>query len=173
MMGWSELLDPLRTLGIAAALGGVIGLERELARRPAGLRTHILVAVAAALIMVLGEGILESFAAEQGSSVVRTDPVRIIQAIIVGISFLGTGTVIHERGARVEGLTTAASILLTAGVAIAVAAHRELLATVVAFAMTALLVALGKVESLLGTDVPPPSDREPAERPRQLPQTGG
>jgi putative Mg2+ transporter-C (MgtC) family protein len=105
---------------------------------------------------------------------VSADPIRIIQAIIVGISFLGTGTIIHERGARVEGLTTAASILFTAGIAIAVASHREALATVTTLAMTALLVILNKVEQLIGTESPAPRESaEPSRGVRSPPQTGG
>lgn len=173
-MNWEPLFEPMRILATSAGLGAILGLERELARRPAGLRTHILVAVAASLLMVLGEIVIEQFTAEQGRSSVRADPIRVIQAIIVGISFLGTGTIIHQPGARVEGLTTAASILLTAAIAIAVASHHALLAAVVTVSITGLLVVLGWVEKLLGTDQPPERDETmPSKRVRSPVQTGG
>jgi putative Mg2+ transporter-C (MgtC) family protein len=173
-MNWEPLFEPMRILGTAAGLGAILGLERELARRPAGLRTHILVAVAAALLMILGENIIERFTAEQGHASVSADPIRVIQAIIVGISFLGTGTIIHEPGARVEGLTTAASILLTAAIAIAVAADQAALAAVVTVAITVILLVLGWTEKLLGTDQPPRGDDQtPAKGVRPPVQTGG
>jgi putative Mg2+ transporter-C (MgtC) family protein len=173
-MNWEPLFEPMRILATAGGLGAILGLERELARRPAGLRTHILVAVAASLLMVLGETVIEQFTAEQGRASVQADPIRVIQAIIVGISFLGTGTIIHEPGARVEGLTTAASILLTAAIAIAVAVHQAALAAVVTVSITAILVGLGWIEKILGTDKPPRRDRlTPAKGVHPPVQTGG
>lgn len=111
------------TLGkllLAVVLGGLIGFEREVADRPAGLRTHMLVAGAATLLVILAERLVHQF---QPESVVQHDPVRVIEAIIVGISFLGAGTIFRnkEAGEPVQGLTTAASVLFTAVVGIGVA----------------------------------------------------
>ena len=110
----------LGKLMLAVLLGGVIGFERELAARPAGLRTHMLVAGAATLLVVLAERLVRAF---QPAEVVTHDPVRVIEAIIVGISFLGAGTIFRtkEAGEPVQGLTTAASVLFTAVIGIGVA----------------------------------------------------
>ncbi len=140
-----QLGQALRSIGIAAALGAAIGLEREIAGKPAGLRTHMLVATAAALLLTLGFAVVADFREETGMSV-RTDPIRIIQAIVIGISFLGTGTILHERSGRVEGLTTAASILVTAAIGIAVALGHAPLAAIVTGAMVVLVPALGALE---------------------------
>jgi putative Mg2+ transporter-C (MgtC) family protein len=119
----------LHTLGYTAAamvLGGAIGFERELADKPAGMRTHMLVSGATALLVALGDKLVEHFAKYDG--LVRADPVGLIAATVTGISFLGAGTIIrrgHER--PVEGLTTAASLLFTAVVGVCVAAHQLLL----------------------------------------------
>jgi len=111
------------TLGkllLAVVLGGLIGFEREMADRPAGLRTHMLVAGTATLLVVLAERLVQRF---QPESVVQHDPVRVIEAIIVGISFLGAGTIFRNKdaGEPVQGLTTAASVLFTAVLGIGVA----------------------------------------------------
>jgi len=112
---------------IAVLIGGIVGLERELAGKPAGLRTHMLVAGAAAFLVKLTHVLIftVSNAESSESIVIQTDPVRIIQAIIIGFSFIGAGTIIQRRTEeRVEGLTTAASILFTTGLGIAVACNQ-------------------------------------------------
>ncbi|NDJ78514.1 MAG: MgtC/SapB family protein [Chloroflexi bacterium] len=98
-------------------LGAAIGLERELVGKPAGLRTHMLVAGAAALFVALGSVIIEHFKDVVGDDLVRSDPVRIMQAIVTGVSFLGAGTILRDRSRnQIEGLTTAASLLFAAAV---------------------------------------------------------
>jgi putative Mg2+ transporter-C (MgtC) family protein len=112
----------LAYVALAMLLGAMIGLEREFADKPAGLRTHMLVAGAAALLVTLSELMVKEFGADLGSQLVRADPIRIIEAVITGVSFLGAGTIIRSRsGGHVEGLTTAASILLAAALGICVA----------------------------------------------------
>jgi putative Mg2+ transporter-C (MgtC) family protein len=106
---------------VAAFLGGLIGLEREFAERPAGLRTHMLVGTAAAIFVMLATHMVSSF---ERPELLNVDPVRVIEAIVVGISFLGAGTIFkYTRGGEqiIEGLTTSASILLVAAIGIAVA----------------------------------------------------
>jgi putative Mg2+ transporter-C (MgtC) family protein len=113
---------------IAALLGGLVGIEREFAERPAGLRTHMLVGATAAFFVMLAEVMLSSF---DPRGIVTADPVRVVEAIVVGISFLGAGTIIKYRqeGERVvEGLTTSASILSVAAIGIAVALNTFILA---------------------------------------------
>ena len=102
---------------VAMVLGGIIGYDREAAHKPAGLRTHMLVASASALFVGLGSLIVQSFETRFPIDSVRTDPIRIFEAVITGISFLGAGTIIRHRGAEhVEGITTAASLLMTAAI---------------------------------------------------------
>ncbi|HKP49740.1 MAG TPA: MgtC/SapB family protein [Gemmatimonadales bacterium] len=123
----SELRFLLRLL-IAAVLAGILGWERESAHKPAGLRTHMVVGIASALFTALGELALQDQAAT-AESVARGDPVRVIQAVAVGIGFLGSGVIFVAReGDRVRGLTTAASIWATAGVGIAAGSGRFVLA---------------------------------------------
>lgn len=116
----------LRVL-IAAALAGLLGWERELSRKPAGLRTHMLVGVSAALFVMLGELMLVRYADETTTSL-RMDMIGILGAVVSGISFLGAGITFVSRGNHVQGLTTAASILATAAVGVAVGLEHYALA---------------------------------------------
>ncbi|MDX1687725.1 MAG: MgtC/SapB family protein [Candidatus Promineifilaceae bacterium] len=114
---------------VALLLGGLIGVEREVADKPAGLRTHMLVAAASALVVDLGDVVIANLSGSTGQTVIQADPLRIIEAVTAGISFLGAGTILRRRGeSRVEGLTTAASILFTAGVGISVALSQYIVA---------------------------------------------
>ena len=118
-------LEILLIVGFAMLLGGVIGFERELANKPAGLRTHMLVAGTAALFVALGTVIVDDFTESMDVSLVRSDPIRILEAIVTGISFLGAGTIFRDRSNnKVEGLTTAASLLFAAAVGATVGAGR-------------------------------------------------
>lgn len=102
---------------VAMILGAIIGYDREKADKPAGVRTHMLVAGAAALFVGLGTLIIPTFAATAPAGEIRTDPIRIFEAIITGVSFLGAGTIIfHRTSEHVEGITTAASLLMTAAI---------------------------------------------------------
>jgi putative Mg2+ transporter-C (MgtC) family protein len=125
-MTGNEELDILLRIAIAILLSGAVGLERELAEKSAGLRTHMLVGGAAALLVDLGNLLVNDFSTTRQ---LTTDPIRIIEAIIVGISFLGAGMIFRRSGAdTVVGLTTAASLLFTAGAAAAVGLNRFVLA---------------------------------------------
>jgi putative Mg2+ transporter-C (MgtC) family protein len=137
------------TLGrvlLAVILGGLIGYERELADKPAGLRTHMLVAAAATLLMALGRVLIESYS---GRDFLQSDPVRMIEAIIVGISFLGAGTIFRSRADHqaVQGLTTAASILFTAVIGIAVALNQYVLAIGATAIVLLITAGLGRLEA--------------------------
>lgn len=139
-----ENTSELQMLGkvvIAAFLGGLVGLEREFAERPAGLRTHMLVGATAAFFVMLADLMLSSF---EPRDILRADPVRVVEAIVVGISFLGAGTILkyREQGERVvEGLTTSASILSVAAIGIAVALNAYILA--IGAALLNLFINLG------------------------------
>jgi putative Mg2+ transporter-C (MgtC) family protein len=112
--------DTLLRLGVAAALGGAIGLERERDEKAAGLRTHMLVSVGSALFTMVGAYGFNDFLAS-GDQVVRADPARIAAQIVTGIGFLGAG-VIFRQGFTVRGLTTAASLWVVAAVGMAAGA---------------------------------------------------
>jgi len=121
---------------IAMIFGGLIGMEREAEDKPIGLRTNILIAGASALFVFLGEAITEHMQQQIGEAI-ETDPTRIIQAIVVGISFIGAGTVLKNKNAQnIKFLTTAATILFSSAVGIAVALHE----LVLAFLATALVL---------------------------------
>jgi putative Mg2+ transporter-C (MgtC) family protein len=141
----SEDLDILLKVVVAICLGGLIGIERELAHKPAGIRTHMFVAGAATLVMSISILLINQF--NQTYENVSADPVRVIEAIIVGISFIGAGTVLKsEKDHNVYYLTTAASILFAAGIGITVSLERYALA----FGLTVLVVlvnaAVGNLE---------------------------
>jgi putative Mg2+ transporter-C (MgtC) family protein len=105
-LNWDEAL--LR-LALAGVLGGLSGLERELRVREGGLRTHLLVAVGAALFTIAGA---------YGFDSVRVDPTRVAAQIVTGIGFLGAGAIIRQ-GFAVRGLTTAATLWVVAAVGLA------------------------------------------------------
>ncbi len=112
--------DNLARLAVAAGLGGVIGFERELREREAGLRTHILVCVGSALFTIVSAYGFEGFL-NSGEQVVRADPTRIAAQIVTGIGFLGAGAIIRQ-GISVRGLTTAATLWVSAAIGIAAGA---------------------------------------------------
>ena len=114
----SHELAILVKLILAAIAGGAVGLEREKHGRPAGLRTHLLVALGACLMMVISEAFHLKYAEHDMQSALRIDPSRTAAQIITGIGFLGAGVIIKE-GATVRGLTTAASLWLAAGLGMA------------------------------------------------------
>lgn len=138
-------LDILLKVVVAICLGGLIGIERELAKKPAGIRTHMFVAGAATLVMSVSTVLINDFNRTFGN--VQSDPVRVIEAIIVGISFIGAGTVLKsEKDHNVYYLTTAASILFAAGIGITVAL--ELFGLAVCLTILVILInsAVGGVE---------------------------
>ena len=137
----------LALVALAMGLGAVIGLERELADKPAGLRTHMLVAGAASLFVSLGDVLVKHFDLELSAGVLRTDPIRVIEAVITGISFLGAGTIIRGSADQtVAGLTTAASILLGAAVGVCAALGQYTLAIGTTFLALLVLRTIGLAE---------------------------
>jgi putative Mg2+ transporter-C (MgtC) family protein len=119
-------LHILPRLLIAGLLAGVLGWERESARKSAGLRTHMLVGIAAALYTCIGElAVLDSPPDAEGF---QTDPIRAIQAVAIGIGFLGSGVIVSRHEDRVHGLTTAASVWATAAIGVACGLEHYVLA---------------------------------------------
>lgn len=146
MFDWIQLdiMPQLRAavqVAIATVLGGIVGLERELANRPAGLRTHAMLGGAAALLVLLTENIVFEVLADTGSTTLRADPLRMVEAIVVGVSFLGAGTIFRSGERGIVGLTTGTSLLLVGGIGIAVAVGMLYLAVLV----TALALVLLRV----------------------------
>jgi len=111
--GWDALLR----LALAAALGAAVGVERELRDREAGMRTHLLVSLGAALFTIVSAYGFHEFLTS-GDAVVRADPTRIAAQIVTGIGFLGAGAIIRD-GMNVRGLTTAANLWVVAAIGIA------------------------------------------------------
>ncbi len=127
-------LQILAYMGVSIVLGGILGYHRERAEKPAGLRTHMLVAGAATLLTALGNVIVVEIEIRETTHSVTTDPIRILEAIVTAIGFLGAGTILRDRNkGEVEGLTTAASLLFTAGVGISVGLGKFILAVGVTF----------------------------------------
>ena len=110
----------LLRLVVAAALGGAVGLERELRDHDAGFRTHMLVAVGSALFTIVSAYAFRDFLVG-GGAVVRADPTRIAAQIVTGIGFLGAGAIIRQ-GLSVRGLTTAATLWVVAAIGMAAGA---------------------------------------------------
>ena len=112
--------DALFRLALAALLGGLIGIERELREHDAGLRTHMLVSVGSALFTIVSAYGFSEFLGS-GEATVRADPTRIAAQIVTGIGFLGAGAIIR-MGVSVRGLTTAASLWVVAAIGLAAGA---------------------------------------------------
>jgi putative Mg2+ transporter-C (MgtC) family protein len=122
----SELQFLIRLL-VAATLAAVLGWEREHARKAAGLRTHMLVGIAAALYTGIAELAVSEMPPHPGGF--QADPIRVVQAVAIGIGFLGSGVIFVSRHEdRVQGLTTAASIWATAAIGMAAGLEHYVLA---------------------------------------------
>lgn len=131
---------------IATVLGGTIGAEREASRKPAGLRTHAMLAAATALLVSLTPTLM-GLGVDAYPDAVQADPIRIVEAIVTGIAFIGAGTIFRHREARiVEGLTTATSLLFTAAVAVTVALNQQVLAVILTVLSLVLLRVLWRLE---------------------------
>lgn len=107
---------------LASVIGGLIGWERGRTNRPAGLRTHMLVAIGAAVVMMLGAYTVKGFA-----GIANSDPARLGAQVISGIGFLGAGTIMKEAGS-VKGLTTAASLWVVACLGLAAGSGNYIIA---------------------------------------------
>ncbi len=124
---------------IAAFLGSLIGIEREMHAKPAGLRTHILVALAACLFTLIAINMVA--ATDPADPHIRTDPLRLIQALTAGIAVLAAGAIIHS-GNSVHGLTTGASMWMVGVIGLSSGAGRialALMATVLALIVLLLM----------------------------------
>ena len=136
------MLPFLIRCGVAAVCGAMIGLERELKHKPAGFRTNILICVGAAMYMAIGLLLMR----EQGGGSV--DPTRIAAQVVTGIGFLGAGSIM-QQGARITGLTTAATIWVVAAIGMVAGAGFPLLALISALLVLGTLAVLGPIEDRL------------------------
>jgi hypothetical protein len=128
---------------LAAVLSGVVGWERERLRKPAGFRTHILVGVGSCLIMLV------SLYVPVVCPWTNVDPGRIAAQVVVGIGFLGAGTILHNRSGVVSGLTTAASLWVVAGLGLAVGIGFHLAAVVAGVLVMVVLLALNHFDDYI------------------------
>ena len=153
--------DFLVRILVAAALGGVIGIERELRDQPAGFRTHMLVAVGACLFTLVGAFGFQSFTGGTDTHRIQADLTRVASQVVVGIGFLGGGTILRHGG-TVRGLTTAATLWVTAAVGLAVAMGYFFAATATSILAVITLAGLKPIERrFLARNVKQEDDPQP------------
>ena len=124
-------------LVLAIALGGLIGFERELKHRPAGLRTHMLVSLGATVFTII-------------SLSFDVEPSRIAASIVTGIGFLGAGSIIAQKG-HIKGITSAATLWVVAGIGLSIGVGQYVIAVVTGLLVFAILQ-LGKIEKKSNLD---------------------
>lgn len=147
-LNWQLLNEAAVHLGAAVIAGGAIGAERTYHGRAAGFRTHALVCVASAMLMMLPQYQAAWLAA--AGETIRIDPTRMAQGIMTGIGFLGAGVILHrDTKKRIEGLTTAASIWVAAAFGMACGAGLFILVAITLTAALLVLVLGGPLEKWL------------------------
>jgi len=146
------LVDLAWRLGAASLAGMIIGLEREWRQKPAGLRTHMLVSLAAAAFTVISFELYHtSLEISENSS---GDPIRVIEGVVAGVAFLGAGVIIQSRG-DVRNLTTGATIWMSGATGLACGGGFYIVAGLLVAASLVILVVLGLLE---GKTQPSPED---------------
>lgn len=133
----SFVIEAILKLMLAMLCGGAIGMERELSRKPAGLRTNVLICVGAAFLMIISRHI--------SISKVTADPARLAAQIVSGIGFLGGGVILRSRGS-ITGLTTAATIFVVAAIGIGIGEGLYGIGIMVTVLIIFVLVLLRRVE---------------------------
>ena len=116
-------VQDLIAMSLSLVLGTLVGWERQMGRKPAGLRTHVLVCVGSTMFVLTAKHAVTSIG---GPSL---DPTRIIHGVVTGVGFLGAGSILRQEG-YVAGLTTAASIWMVAAIGVSVGVHAYALATI-------------------------------------------
>lgn len=130
-------------LGMAVLCGLIIGLEREMKKKAAGMRTNIMICIGATLYMLLSELIMAQHGGSGGG-----DFTRIAGQVVVGMGFIGAGAIIQSRG-RIVGLTSAATLWVVAAIGLIIGAGYPLFGLIVTVFVVILLIGVGKVENLL------------------------
>jgi len=138
-------IDLMIKLGMATLLGGLIGFERELHGKEAGFRTHALVCIGSALMMIVSTRMFEIY---QG--VATVDPSRIAAQVVTGIGFLGAGAIIRLPTKHVAGLTTAAGIWTAAGIGLACGIAEYRAAIITTILVLLILIVFSKINRMLG-----------------------
>lgn len=131
---------------LACVLGGLIGIEREFKDRPAGLRTHILTSLAAALFTIMAIELSLTLANDEQN--IQADPIRIIEAVTAGVAFLAAGTIITKHDG-VSGLTTGAGMWLAGAIGIAVGAGYYAIAAMTTGLALVIFILLNTILSLM------------------------
>lgn len=137
----------------AALLAGAIGFERERRDKPAGLRTHILVAVAACLFMIISQEMATLDFGVGDAVEMQIDPLRLIEAVTAGVAFLAAG-IIFTSGERVRNITTGASMWLAGAIGLACGTGQVPLAALATVLVVFILAGIRYVERLLDTYKP-------------------
>lgn len=137
------LMEMAVRLLAAAGLALILGLERELRGKPAGLRSHMLVSLGACAFIMMGMHIL--LATAVGDPSAQIDPTRIVQGVVGGIGFLGAGCIIQSRG-NIQGITTGASIWISGAIGVACGIGTLALAGMVTLLALLIVVVLGRFE---------------------------
>ena len=147
------IMDLTLRLFVAAFLGGIIGLEREKHGRPAGLRTHILVALGSSLTMIVSLHLYDIFKIYNTSNYASgVDPSRVASLVMTGIGFIGAGTIIQSKGS-IWGLTTAACLWVSAAIGLAVGCGYYMPAIITTLISVATLLLLKtRIESFMQKD---------------------
>ena len=155
----AEFAQPLRAmpteiavlrLAMAIILGGIIGLEREISARPAGLRTHMMIALAASLLTIVT---FEMLALPSLAAVAeKSDPLRLIEAVTAGVAFLAAGTIFTSKG-QVNGLTTGAGMWLAGAIGLACGMGQMQLAGMVTLLALVILTLVGWMTARLPKQV--------------------
>jgi putative Mg2+ transporter-C (MgtC) family protein len=146
-------------LFIAAILGALIGLERELSNHPAGLRTHMLTATAAAAFTILTYEIYHEMV-DLNSTIARLDPLRVIEAVTAGVAFLAAGAIIRS-GMQIRGLTTGAGMWAAGAIGVAAGSGFYAVAVLATVMVLAITLLIGFLEDRL---IKPNLDTPPEER---------
>jgi putative Mg2+ transporter-C (MgtC) family protein len=154
-LGLSIGVDVLRLMSAAVA-GALLGLDRERHEKPAGLRTHMLVALGSATFVLLSFEIGEEVLAEFGQG--GFDPTRVLQGVVGGIGFLGAGSIIQARG-QVSGVTTAASVWMAGALGAAAGVGAYAVLAVATACSVLILTSLNRLERAIRKNAPPP-DRD-------------
>lgn len=149
-----EVTRILLRLTLAAFLGGLLGIEREKKGKAAGVRTHMLVAMGAALFVLLSQQV----------GMLSSDLSRVVQGIIAGVGFLGAGAILKgDNEDQVKGLTTAAGIWLTAAIGVAAGLGRESTAVLSTLLALGIFTLMPHVDRLLDKPEAPGADTSPPD----------
>ena len=141
LVSTTNIWEILIRLGAAILFGAIIGIDREWRNKPAGIRTHMMVALASATFTVITMELFETVKAASGEKN-ASDPLRLVEAITAGVAFLGAGAIIQSRG-NVEGITTGSGIWLAGAVGYAAGAGYYVLGAIATVLALIILTVLG------------------------------